>query len=368
MGVADAHMDDYGYVYATIPANADKEGIPVLCFCAHVDTAPDCSGTGVKPILHKRYDGQDLVLPDDPSQVLRVADFPYLKEFIGLDIITASGTTLLGGDDKAGVSIIMDLTAYLLVHPEVKHGAIRILFTPDEEVGRGTAHVDLGKLGADYGYTLDGGRAGSFEDETFNADAVRVEISGVSAHPGYARGILVNALKIGGEILAALPQDRLSPETTEGREGFFHPVHFDGLAEKATLEFIVRDFTVEGLHDHTRTLRTIVETVVKTHPGAGFAFEVTEQYRNMKLILDRHPLVGLYAKEAIRRAGLDVKEESIRGGTDGSRLSYMGLPCPNLFTGMQAIHSKKEWIGVADMEAAVETLVHLVQIWEENSD
>ena len=368
MGVADAHMDDYGYVYATIPANVEKEGIPVLCFCAHVDTAPDCSGTGVKPILHKRYDGQDLVLPDDPSQVLRVADFPYLKEFIGLDIITASGTTLLGGDDKAGVSIIMDLTAYLLAHPEVKHGAIRILFTPDEEVGRGTAHVDLGKLGADYGYTLDGGRAGSFEDETFNADAVRVEISGVSAHPGYARGILVNALKIGGEILAALPQDRLSPETTEGREGFFHPVHFDGLAEKATLEFIVRDFTVEGLHDHTRALRTIVETVVKAHPGAGFVFEVTEQYRNMKLILDRHPLVGLYAKEAIRRAGLDIKEESIRGGTDGSRLSYMGLPCPNLFTGMQAIHSKKEWIGVADMEAAVETLVHLVQIWEENSD
>lgn len=365
-GIADAHMDEYGYVYATIASNSAKE-IPVICFCAHVDTAPDCSGTGVRPILHKGYDGTDIVLPDDPSQVLRMADFPYLREFIGLDIITASGTTLLGSDDKAGVAIIMDLAAYLVAHPEIRHGAIRILFTPDEEVGRGTANVDLGKLGADYGYTLDGGKAGSFEDETFNADAVQIDIHGVSAHPGYAKGTLVNALKIAGEVLAALPKDRLSPETTAKREGFFHPVRFEGLAEKATLEFIVRDFTVEGLYAHTGTLRSIVESVVSAHPGAQYVFEVSEQYRNMKTILDQYPLVGLYAKEAIRRTGLDVREESIRGGTDGSRLSYMGLPCPNLFTGMQAIHSKKEWIGVADMEAAVETLVHLVGIWEENS-
>jgi tripeptide aminopeptidase len=367
-GITDAHMDEYGYVYATIGSNSSKDDLPVICFCAHVDTAPDCSGMGVRPILHKQYDGKDLVLPDDPSQVLSVEDFPYLREFIGLDIITASGTTLLGGDDKAGVAIIMDLAACLSAHPEIRHGAIRILFTPDEEVGRGTANVNLGKLGADYGYTLDGGKAGSYEEETFNADAVRIDIHGVSAHPGYAKGILVNALKIAGEVLAALPKDRLSPETTGKREGFFHPVRFDGQAEKATLEFIVRDFTVEGLQDHTRVLQEIAASVLSAHPGAHYDFQVTEQYRNMRAILDRHPCVGLYAREAIRRTGLEVREESIRGGTDGSRLSYIGLPCPNLFTGMQAIHSRKEWIGVADMEAAVETLVHLVQIWEENSD
>jgi tripeptide aminopeptidase len=366
-GIGDAHIDEYGHVYATIPSNSSKD-IPVICFCAHVDTAPDCSGTDVRPILHKEYDGTDLVLPDDPSQVLRVADFPYLREFIGLDIITASGNTLLGGDDKAGVAIIMDMAAYLMEHPEIQHGVIRILFTPDEEVGRGTANVNLGKLGADYGYTLDGGRAGSFEDETFNADAVQVDIHGVSAHPGYAKGIMVNALKIAGEVLSALPKDRLSPETTAKREGFFHPVRIEGLAEKATLEFIIRDFTVEGLHEHTQTLHTLVDAVLSAYPGARYEFQVTEQYRNMKAILDQHPLIGSYAKEAIRRTGMEVREESIRGGTDGSRLSYMGLPCPNLFTGMQAIHSKKEWIGVADMEAAVEMLVHLVQIWEENSD
>jgi tripeptide aminopeptidase len=367
MGLDDAEMDEYGYVYATIPSNTDKP-VPVICFCAHVDTAPDCSGADVRPLLHRNYDGRDLVLPDDPSQVLSLSDFPYLKEHIGMDIITASGKTLLGGDDKAGVSIIMDLVHYLKLHPEVPHGAIRVLFTPDEEVGRGTAKVDLGKLGADYGYTLDGGEAGSLEDETFNADAVRIEITGISAHPGYAKGKLVNALKVAGELLTALPKDKLAPEATDKREGFFHPVHIEGIAEKATLEFIVRDFTMEGLTDHAHALRDLAVRVVSAHPGATMAFHVTEQYRNMKTIIEQHPEVTLYAREAIRRTGLAIKEESIRGGTDGSRLSYMGLPCPNLFTGMQGIHSRKEWIGVSDMEAAVETLVHLVQIWEENSD
>lgn len=367
MGVPDAGMDVFGYVYATIPSNTDKP-VPVLCFCSHVDTAPDCSGAGVRPLLHRNYDGEDLVLPDDPSQVLRIEDFPYLKEHIGLDIITASGTTLLGGDDKAGVAIIMDLAHYLGAHPEVRHGAIRILFTPDEEVGRGTAKVDLGRLGADYGYTLDGGASGSLEDETFNADAVQIDITGISAHPGYAKGKLVNALKVAGELLVLLPKDKLAPEATEKREGFFHPVRVEGIAEKATLEFIVRDFTVEGLKDHVRTLYDLARKAVGAYPGATMAFHVTEQYRNMKSILEQHPEVTLYAREAIRRAGLTLKEESIRGGTDGSRLSYMGLPCPNLFTGMQGIHSRREWIGVSDMEAAVETLVHLVQVWEENSD
>jgi tripeptide aminopeptidase len=367
MGVTDAVLDESGYVYATLPANTDKH-LPVLCFCAHVDTAPDCSGTGVRPLLHRRYDGRDIVLPDDPTQVLRVEDFPYLKEHIGLDIITASGTTLLGGDDKAGVSIIMDLAHYLVKHPEVRHGKIRLLFTPDEEVGKGTAKVDLARLGADYGYTLDGGEAGSLEDETFNADAVQIDITGISAHPGYAKGKLVNALKVAGALLAALPQDRLAPEVTEKREGFVHPVRCEGMAEQATLEFIVRDFTVDGLKDHERTLYDLAQKIVDAHPGATMDFQVTEQYRNMKNVLDQHPKVTLYAREAIRRTGLEVKAESIRGGTDGSRLSYMGLPCPNLFTGMQGIHSRREWIGVSDMEAAVETLVHLVQVWVEHSE
>jgi tripeptide aminopeptidase len=365
MGYTDAAMDEYGYVYATIPSNTKKK-IPVLCFCSHVDTAPDSSGTNVKPILHKAYDGADIVLPDDPTQVIRIADFPYLKEHIGLDIITASGKTLLGGDDKSGVAIIMDLAHYLRTHPEVSHGTIRILFTPDEEVGRGTAKVDLHKLGADFAYTLDGGPSGSFEDETFNADAVRIDIHGISAHPGYAKGKLLNALKVAGDILHALPGHTLSPETTSGREGFFHPVRMDGIAEEATLEFIVRSFSEEELQALSDTLRGIAEAVVKAYPGAHMDFKVSEQYRNMKSIIDQHPEVAIYAKEAIRRSGLTLREESIRGGTDGSRLSHMGLPCPNLFTGMQGIHSKKEWIGVSDMEAAVETLVNLVQVWEEN--
>lgn len=366
IGVADAAMDAYGYVYATIPATTAK-AVPVICFCSHVDTAPDCSGAGVKPLVHKEYDGSPIVLPDDPSQVLSVEDFPYLKEHIGLDVITASGTTLLGGDDKAGVAIIMDLAHYLLRHPEIRHGLIRILFTPDEEVGRGTAKVDLGRLGADYAYTLDGGPSGSLEDETFNADAVLIEITGVSAHPGYAKGKMVNALKVAGALLAALPADRLAPEVTSGREGFFHPVHFEGIAEKAVLEFIVRDFTVDGLKDNARVLYDLAQRVVRAHPGASMVFHVTEQYRNMKGILDQHPQVIEYASEAIRRAGLPLRMESIRGGTDGSRLSHMGLPCPNIFTGMQGIHSRREWIGVSDMEAAVETLVQLARVWEENS-
>lgn len=366
IGVTDAAMDAYGYVYATIPATTAK-AVPVICLCSHVDTAPDCSGAGVKPLVHKEYDGSPIVLPDDPSQVLSVEDFPYLKEHIGLDVITGSGTTLLGGDDKAGVAIIMDLAHYLLRHPEIRHGSIRILFTPDEEVGRGTAKVDLGRLGADFAYTLDGGPSGSLEDETFNADAVRIEITGVSAHPGYAKGKMVNALKVAGALLAALPADRLAPEVTSGQEGFFHPVHVEGIAEKAVLEFIVRDFTVDGLKDNARVLYDLAQRVVRAHPGASMVFHVSEQYRNMKGILDQHPQVIEYASEAIRRAGLPLRMESIRGGTDGSRLSHMGLPCPNIFTGMQGIHSRREWIGVSDMEAAVETLVQLVRVWEENS-
>lgn len=366
MGVSDAHMDEYGYVYATIPSNTSKK-VPVVCFCAHVDTAPDCSGAGVKPILHANYQGQDIVLPDDHSQVLRVADYPYLSTQLGNDIITASGTTLLGSDDKAGVAEIMDLANYLLAHPEVKHGTVRILFTPDEEVGKGTAHVDLQKLGADVGYTLDGGEAGSLEDETFSADAVHVVIHGVIAHPGYAKGKMVNAMKIAGEILAALPKDRLSPESTDGKRGFIHPVRLEGIAEKCEIDFIIRDFETAGLQKKEDYLRTQIEELMRLYPTASFEFHVSEQYRNMKEILDVHPHVVEYAREAIGRAGLTVKMESIRGGTDGSRLSFMGLPCPNLFAGEQAIHSKLEFISVQDMNKAVETMVHLAAIWEEKS-
>ncbi len=366
IGLADAHMDEWGYVYATIPSTTDKK-VPVICFCAHVDTAPDCSGTNVKPILHKNYQGEDIVLPDDTTQVLRMSEYPYLQKLTGHDIITASGTTLLGSDDKAGVAEIMDLANYLMQHKEIKHGEIKILFTPDEEVGQGTAKVDMQKLGADFGYTLDSGDAGALEDETFSADGVQVIIHGVISHPGYAKGKMINAMKIAGEILAALPKDRLSPESTDGKRGFIHPVRIEGVAEKCTIDFIIRDFETAGLQKKEDYLRTQIEERLRTYPKASFEFKVTEQYRNMKEVLDLHPQVVNYAKEAIERAGLQVKMESIRGGTDGSRLSFMGLPCPNLFAGEQAIHSKLEFISIQDMNKAVETMVHLVKVWEENS-
>ena len=365
MGIKDAEMDEWGYVYATIPSNSTKD-VPVICFCAHVDTAPDASGTGVKPILHKQYNGNDIVLPDDPKQVLRKLDFPYLEKLSGHDIITASGTTLLGSDDKAGVAEIMDAANFFMQNPGVKHGAIKILFTPDEEVGKGTAKVDMKKLGAHYGYTLDGGEAGSLEDETFSADGVQLIIHGVITHPGYAKDKLINALKIGGEILAQLPKE-LSPETTEGKQGFIHPVRVDGIAEKCTIYFIIRDFVTESLKQKEDVLKEVVENILQQYPAASYELHVSEQYRNMKEILDQHPQVVEYAKEAIARAGLQVKMESIRGGTDGSRLSFMGLPCPNLFAGEQAIHSKLEFISVQDMNKAVETIVHIATIWEERS-
>jgi tripeptide aminopeptidase len=364
MGISDAEMDEWGYVYATVPSNSGND-VPVICFCAHVDTAPDASGTGVKPLLHKNYQGGDIVLPDDKSQVLRKADFPYMERLLGHDLITASGTTLLGSDDKAGVAEIMDAANFFMTNPDVKHGAIRLLFTPDEEVGKGTAKVDMQKLGAQFGYTLDGGEAGSLEDETFSADGVQVVIHGVITHPGYAKGKMVNALKIAGDVLASLPRAELSPETTDGKQGFIHPVRVDGIAEKATIDFIIRDFVTDGLKKKEDFLLSIVEMVMDNYPTATFDFKVTEQYRNMKEVLDQHPEVVTFAKEAIERSGLPLKMESIRGGTDGSRLSFMGLPCPNLFAGEQAIHSKLEFISVQDMNKAVETIVHLATIWEE---
>lgn len=362
--VVDAHTDEHGYVYATIPANTPQP-VPVICFCAHIDTAPDCSGTNVKPLLHKWYSGNPIALPDDANIIIDPKEFPYLKQHIGKDIITASGLTLLGSDDKAGVAIIMNLVEYLFHHPSIPHGTIKILFTPDEEVGRGTNHLDLQKLGADYAYTLDGGELGTFEDETFSANAFTVHIDGVIAHPGYAKGKLVNALKVAAAILNQLPKDILAPEVTEKKQGFVHPVRVEGLAEKASIEFIIRDFETAQLGEHQACIKQIAHQVIQQYPGATISFTEEEQYRNMKEIIDQYPFISSFAEEAYNKCGLPFIKEPIRGGTDGSRLSFMGLPCANIFTGMQAIHSKREWVGVTDMERAVDVLVQLVQVWEE---
>ena len=361
MGVADAAMDEWGYVMATIPATSPKN-FPVICFCAHVDTAPDCPGANVKPIVHRNYQGQDLILPDDPSQVIRMSDYPYLAEKLGEDIITASGTTLLGADDKAGVAIIMDFANFLIASPSIEHGPVRLLFTPDEEVGRGTEKLDLKKLSADFGYTLDGGDLGSLEDETFSANAVRIAFHGIIAHPGMAKGKLVNALKLASSFLESLPKDTLSPETTAGREGFVHPTEVKGIADQCVVEFLIRDFQTAELASKQQLLKELAQQVCDAHPGTRFSMEVKEQYRNMKEILDRHPHVVELARKAMEITGIKVKTECVRGGTDGSRLSFMGLPCPNIFAGEQAVHSRHEFVCVQDMQKSVETLVHLVTI------
>lgn len=366
IGIADAELDEYGYVYATIPANTNKQNVPVICFCSHMDTSPDCSGEGVKPVIHYNYQGQDLILPDDHSVVLKQKDHLDLKNQIGNDIITASGTTLLGADNKAGVAEIMDAAYQLINHPEIKHGKIRILFTPDEEIGRGVDKADLEKLGADFAYTMDGESRGHIENETFSADAAKLIINGVSSHPGFAKGNMQSAIKIAGKIIAALPLE-LSPEGTEGMEGFVHPVQISGQAEQATIDFIIRDFVDERLVDYANVIRRIAAGVIKDFPGATFELKTKEQYRNMKQVLDQHPQIVEYGIEAIKRAGMEPHMQSIRGGTDGSRLSFMGLPCPNIFAGEHAFHGKQEWVSVQDMQKAVETILHLVQVWEEKS-
>jgi tripeptide aminopeptidase len=369
MGIQDAHLDEFGYVMATIPSTipstTNGNALPVICFCAHVDTAPDCSGTNVQPILHLNYNGAPIILPDDPSQIISTNDYPYLKEFVGSEIITASGKTLLGADDKAGVTIIMEMAKYLMENKNIQHGPIKILFTPDEEVGRGTDYLDLKKLGADYGYTLDGGELGSFEMETFSADYLTLHMQGVIAHPGAAKGVMQNAIKVAGEILAALPKTEWCPEYTQDREGFIHPNHIEGGAEKARIEFLVRDFDTIKLTAHANKLLAIAEKVIASNPDFSkvkLTMEVTEQYRNMREIIDQYPDIVENALKAYKKAGVKPIVSPIRGGTDGSRMSFMGLPTPNIFTGMQAIHSKHEWIGVRDMVKAVKVLVNLVEI------
>jgi tripeptide aminopeptidase len=367
IGITDAHLDEWGYVYATIPSNVNKQ-VPVICFCVHVDTAPDSSGSGVKPIVHTNYKGQDIVLPDDRGQVIMAREHPYLQKKIGEDIITASGKTLLGADDKAGVAIIMDVANYLIQHPEIKHGTIKILFTPDEEIGRGVNKVDLEKLGADFAYTLDGGERGSFTDETFSADGVVITFHGVITHPGYAKNKLVNALKVAGTFLDLLPKEEFSPETTEEREGFVHPTRIEGIAEKVKVEFIIRDFETKRLKLHETRLEQFARQAVGKYPGSSYEFEIKEQYRNMKEVLTNYPQIEQYAEEAMIRAEVKFKKESARGGTDGSKLSFMGLPCPDIFTGEMAFHGKHEYVSVQDMQKSVEVLVNLVQVWEEKTE
>jgi tripeptide aminopeptidase len=366
MGLADAHLDEHGYVYATIPANTGKS-VPVICFCSHMDTSPDCTGTNVKPQIVKNYRGGDIALPADPVQVIRVAEHPELKNQIGNDIITTDGTTLLGADNKAGVAEIMDAAHFFINNPQVKHGTIKILFTPDEEIGRGVDKVDLKKLGADFAYTIDGETAGHIEDETFSADGATITIEGVSTHPGFAKGKMEHAIKIAAAIIDRLPKDTCSPETTEDKQGFLHPIGISGALEQATIGFIVRDFTNEGLTEKEQLLENIVRDVMKDYPRSTYKMQIKEQYRNMKQVIDRHPEIVDYAIEAIRRAGLEPHRSSIRGGTDGSRLSFMGLPCPNIFAGEHAFHSRLEWVSRQDMEKAVQTIVHLATIWEERA-
>lgn len=365
MGVKDAELDEHGYVYATIPSNTNKK-VPVICFCSHMDTSPDCSGANVNPVIHANYNGQDIVLPNDPTQIIRFAEHPDLAGQTGNDIITTDGTTLLGADNKAGLAEIMDAAHYLLTHPEVKHGAIRLLFTPDEEIGRGVDKVNMKKLAADFGYTMDGETLGHIENETFSADGVSLVIKGFPTHPGFAKNKMEHAIKIAAAIIQRLPKDK-APETTEGKEPFMHATAINGGLEQVEIKFIIRAFDTPTLHALEAELKQITENVMADYSKCSYTFTVTEQYRNFKEVLDKNPQVIDYAVEAVKRAGITPHLSSIRGGTDGSRLSFIGLPCPNIFAGEHAFHSKQEWVSVQDMQKAVETIVHLCAVWEEKS-
>ncbi len=366
LGLEDVELTEHGYVFATLPANVDHP-VPVIGLIAHVDTSPEVSGAGVNPVIHENYQGGDIVLPADTSQVIEYRNNPDLKNCIGHDIITTDGTTLLGADNKAGIAEIMGALTYLIQNPEIKHGKIRVAFTVDEEVGTGTEHFDVKHFGADFAYTIDGEAAGEIEDETFCADTAIVKVKGVNVHPGYAKGKMINGIKIAAEFIDRLPKNSNSPETTEGREGYLHPHAIKGGVELTEITFLVRDFTVEGLKEREKLLAHIARELSDKYNPASVEMEVKESYRNMKYKIDEHPEVVEYALEAVRRSGLEPKKNLIRGGTDGARLSYMGLPTPNVFTGGHNFHSQKEWISIQDMEKAVETIVNLLQIWEEKS-
>ncbi len=364
LGVSDAEVDAHGYVMATVPATTSKANVPTIGFIAHVDTSPELSGADVKPIVHRQYDGGDLVLPD-AAAVLRLAENPALADQLGHDIVTASGTTLLGADNKAGVAEIVTAAEYLISHPDVPHGAVRIAFTPDEEIGRGTAHFDVQRFGARCAYTMDGGGIGEVETESFSADAMTVTFHGFNTHPGYAKGRLVNAIKVAADFINRLPADRLSPETTAGHDGFVHPYVLHAGVERTAVKLLIRDFQTAGLRDKEASVEALARQAVSRYPGARFEVLIEESYRNMKEILDRHPDVVRHAWDAVRRAGLEVRSRPIRGGTDGSKLSFMGLPTPNIFAGEHNFHSRLEWVSVQDMERAVDVIVNLCRVWEE---
>ena len=361
MGIADAVRDEHGYVYATLPSNVNQP-VPVVCLCAHLDTSPDCPGGPVKPVVHRSYPGGAIILPGAPAQVIDPAEHPALEAQVGYDIITSDGTTLLGADDKAGITVIMEAVRYLLLHPEVLRGKVRILFTPDEEIGRGVDRVDLQRLAADVAYTLDGDTVGHIDAETFSADEMTVEFHGRSAHPGFAFGKMVNAQKVAADFISRLP-DHLSPEFTQGREGFVHPVDVRGDADVCRVTLIIRDFETTRLTILEETVRELAALAVDQFPGSAFRTSVRAQYRNMKDVLDRYPNVVALAAEAVRRAGVEPVITAIRGGTDGSRLSHMGLPCPNIFTGEHAFHSRTEWVSVGDMQKSAAAVVHLIHLW-----
>ncbi len=366
IGMKDVEMDQYGYVMATLPSNTNKD-VPVIGFIAHVDTSPAVSGKDVNPIIHKNYQGGDIVLPKDTTKIIDAANNPELKDMIGFDIITTDGTTLLGADDKAGVAEIIDAMNYLITHPEEKHGIIKVCFTPDEEVGRGTEKFDVAKFGAKYAYTIDGSTRGEVETETFSADAVIIKFNGKNVHPGYAKGKMINAIKMAAAFLEMLPKDSLSPETTEKMEGYVHPTSTNGNETQTVVKFIIRDFKADKLKEYEAQLKNLCEKTIAKFPGSSFDFEVIEQYRNMKYILDQHPQVEQYAVEALERLGIKPIKSSIRGGTDGSRLSYMGLPTPNLFAGGHNFHAYTEYVAIQDMHEAVKMIVTLANVWEEKS-
>jgi len=365
IGLEDAAMDAHGYVMATVPATS-RTNRPTIGFIAHVDTSPEMSGANVKPLVHRAYDGRDLALPDDPTAVLKLSENPALGEQFGHDIVTASGLTLLGADNKAGVAEIVTAAEYLVAHPELPHGPVRLAFTPDEEVGRGTLHFDVARFGAAYAYTMDGGSRGEIEIESFSADAMTVTFYGFNTHPGYAKGRMVNAIKVAADFLSSLPADRLSPETTAEREGFVHPYVLEAGVDRTSVKLIVRDFETAGLAVKEALVEKLARAAAERRPGARVAVAIEEQYRNMREVLDRHPDVVERAREAIRLAGLEVRSPVIRGGTDGSRLSFMGLPTPNIFAGEHNFHSRLEWVSVQDMEKAVEVVVHLCQLWDKD--
>jgi tripeptide aminopeptidase len=368
LGIDDATIDDHGYVMATVPATTDRRGVPVIGFIAHVDTSPEMSGADVRPIVHERYDGRDLVLPDDPGAVLSAVENPALAAQIGHDIVTASGLTLLGADDKAGVAAIMAAVEQLMAHPEIPHGAVRIAFTPDEEVGRGANHFDVARFGAVCAYTLDGGSVGELEYESFSADAITVTFKGFNTHPGYAKGRMVNAIKLAADFIARLPQGRLSPETTDGYEGYVHPYQMDASVDRTSVKLLLRDFATAGLKEKAAFVQELARETIASEKRASVEFTIDESYRNMREVLDAHPAVVARAREAIRRAGIEPFEKPIRGGTDGSRLSFMGLPTPNLFAGEHNFHSRLEWVSAQDMDKAVEVIIHLCRVWEEAPD